>query len=292
MEASKPWVLRVFISWSGPATRRLADALHDLLPMVIQPLDVFVSSQDIGKGKRWRSEIDAHLGGSSFGIICLSRDNLDAPWIHFEAGALAKALPDKEEPAVCTYLLDIEYADVKNPLSEFEHTLATRDDTRRLVDTISRASGKLTERPLAKEPLDSLFDAFWPKLEAHIEEAKKLITAKDPVRSTDDMVRETLDIVRGLATRDPWGRKSYSLSELEGLMAAEPQQAGGFLYPSGTLPFSGSLTAFDRVIRANELARAEAFRADALARAKEHAARSEAARERAQTKTDDDPEKK
>ncbi len=48
-------------------------------------------STEIEKGKRWADEIMSGLEQAPIGILCLTQDNLDSKWLHFEAGALAKA---------------------------------------------------------------------------------------------------------------------------------------------------------------------------------------------------------
>lgn len=84
--------MKVFISWSGDVSRRAAMALKDWLPNVIQTVDPFVSSENIQKGARWFTDVGAELEAAKFGIICLTPDNLTAPWLLFEAGALSKSL--------------------------------------------------------------------------------------------------------------------------------------------------------------------------------------------------------
>jgi hypothetical protein len=71
--------------------------LRDWLPSVIQSLEPYVSSEDIDKGTRWSSDIAKELDNSAYGILCVTQDNLAAPWINFEAGALSKSV-DKRHP--------------------------------------------------------------------------------------------------------------------------------------------------------------------------------------------------
>lgn len=94
--------MKVFISWSGEVSHKVALALHDWLPCVLNEAKPFVSSEDIRKGNRWLLDISKELATTRFGIICLTPDNLTAPWILFEAGALSKSLKDSQ---VCTLLL-------------------------------------------------------------------------------------------------------------------------------------------------------------------------------------------
>src|SRR4051794_22380020 len=80
-------LMKVFISWSGDKSKATAEALRMWLKLVIQSVEPFVSSVDIAKGDRGLNVIANELAESSFGIICVTRDNNLAPWINFEAGA-------------------------------------------------------------------------------------------------------------------------------------------------------------------------------------------------------------
>ena len=125
--------MRVFLSWSGERSQALGSALKDWLPMVLQYVEPWMSNQDIAAGSRWAIEVGKELEQSNFGVLCLTRDNLDAPWLLFEAGALSKVV---EISAVCPYLLDVDVSEISGPLSQFQakknrqsgHTrLASRD---------------------------------------------------------------------------------------------------------------------------------------------------------------------
>jgi len=72
-----------------------------------------MSAEDIGKGARWSALLAGELAQAKIGILCLTRDNLAAPWMLFEAGALSKTL---ERTFVCPYLLGLRPADLGGPL--------------------------------------------------------------------------------------------------------------------------------------------------------------------------------
>ena len=79
----------IFISWSGPRSRAAAEALKDYLPMIVNAFNPWLSCADIDKGSGWLCELSGALATSKASIICLTPNNLTAPYILFESGALS-----------------------------------------------------------------------------------------------------------------------------------------------------------------------------------------------------------
>jgi hypothetical protein len=64
-----------------------------------------MSAKDIYAGARWSHELAKQISKSNFGILCVTRESMNKPWIMFEAGGLAKSL---DEGCVIPLLVDLE----------------------------------------------------------------------------------------------------------------------------------------------------------------------------------------
>lgn len=78
---------KMFISWSG--NPKIAEALKESLTDAFgtAELSVFVSSENISTGEEWFSAIKRNLQDSIMTLVCITKDNINAPWLYFEAGA-------------------------------------------------------------------------------------------------------------------------------------------------------------------------------------------------------------
>lgn len=161
--------MKVFVSWSGEASHEVAQALKDWLPNVIQAVDVFLSSEDIAKGSQWFNELGAALDESAFGILCLTRENLNAPWILFETGALGKRFGlGEKSPPISPLLINLKRSDLSGPFSHFNATLIEKDEIARLVTAINE---QLDASRLTDKKLEKAFLTNWPELEPRLRQA-------------------------------------------------------------------------------------------------------------------------
>lgn len=155
--------MKVFLSWSGDASHQIARALYGWLPMLIQRIEPYISSE-IDKGARWSTDIARELESSSFGIACVTNENKEAPWLLFEAGALSKSVA---EGRLAPLLCGIEQSDIqRSPISQFQMTKFERAEFLRLLHSINSSLGL---EALEVMVLDNLFDALWPSLSAAVE---------------------------------------------------------------------------------------------------------------------------
>lgn len=164
--------MKIFISWSGDASEEVAKALKDWLPNVfqaIQPGDVFLSSTDIPVGSQWFLELGKVLDASDFGILCLTRNNVGAPWILYEAGAVAKRF---ENARVAPLLIGLSKPDPSSPLSHFNTAGSDIGGIRRLANAINDQLGAAR---LTGNKLDNAVNAFWPQLEPALKRALAMV---------------------------------------------------------------------------------------------------------------------
>ena len=126
--------MKLFIRWSGLASNAVVKAFRDWIPGVINDVEPWMSEEDVAKGAHWPTRLGQELNDAKFGLICLTPQNLDQPWLLFEAGVLSKQI---EQTKVCPYLFRLEKSDVK-PLGHFQAALAIENDTLKLVHASMR----------------------------------------------------------------------------------------------------------------------------------------------------------
>lgn len=183
--------MRVFISWSGDQSRNVAAILAVWLPMVIQAIKPWTSIADIEKGEGWFSSIQQSLADSKgVGIFCLTATNLTAPWLAFEAGAIAS----QDKGRVATFLFGVESEAMKAPLALFQATKATmKEDVFRLLESLN----KRLNDPLSEGLLEKSFEANWQSLATQLA-AIPAPAIEPPKPSADQTLNEILGTVRRL----------------------------------------------------------------------------------------------
>ena len=224
--------MKVFISWSKDKSKLTAEALNKWLPKVIQAVEPWISP-DIEKGKRWSQEINDNLEKTKIGIFCLNQENLNEPWILFEAGAMAKT----KDAYVCTFLLDIKPTDVHQPLGQFQHTKYEKEDIRKLVHTINSALGKYNEKELTKEVLDEAFEKYWVDLDEELKKILKSKPSKSIERTEKELLEEILEILRNQQSSNTYGTSfGYPITGEPGTMT---------WYRRDTAPVAAYTAAYD-----------------------------------------------
>jgi hypothetical protein len=208
--------LKVFISWSGEKSKVVANKLRNWIPLLLQNVKPWMSEIDIKAGARWNNEIDNELSDTKFGIICVTKTNTEAPWLLFEAGAIAKSVAD--DTSVCPYLIDLEGPDIPaGPLAKFQ---AKKSDEKGTYDVLKAINDALGDDARSDDQLNTLFERFWPDLEKVISELPQEEGEQEKMRPADDMIKEILETVRKIAMNQGQGLLSPQLAWLnEGTLA-------------------------------------------------------------------------
>ena len=156
--------MHLFISWSGGRSHRLAVVMKEWLEShFADQITAFVSSE-IEKGKQWFPAVESQLRNADAGLVCLTPESLKSDWIAFEAGALATAVALKQrETRIFTYLLDLSPASLPGPLAAYQSTVATMEDTLRLVNSLLSYLGISPKDPAS---FASQWDDLQPRLAA------------------------------------------------------------------------------------------------------------------------------
>jgi len=186
--------MKVFISWSGERSELLAKALRDWLPLVIHYIEPWLSQSDIEAGERWSIEIAKELESTNFGIICVTPENLNSPWVLFEAGALAKSMQDGR---VIPLLLDLDFKNVSGPLSQFQAKKAENVGLRELIVSLNKAGAE----PVPDAKLSTLFNALVPELEKQIAAIPKAQAGTKNTRPQGEILEELVSSVRTVELR-------------------------------------------------------------------------------------------
>lgn len=133
----------------------------------------FFSDEDIPSGKRWELALGENLDRCDFGIIVCTPNNLSAPWLLFEAGALSKKLSSAQ---VCPLLFGADHEKVAAPLQQFQMRAFNRDNFYQLIKDINQC---LKDQRVKASILEKRYDSMWPELEDSVSDILKSSEQED-----------------------------------------------------------------------------------------------------------------
>jgi hypothetical protein len=186
--------MKVFLSWSGERGLEVAKVFKEYIPYVIQSVTPYFSSSDIDKGARWSTDIAKELEEANFGILCVTKDNLESQWLNFEAGALSKAI---DKAKVCPFLFDLKPSDISNsPILQFQMTNYEKDDIYKLFQSINCC---LNEKKLEEATLDKTFATFWDQIDEALKRIPSTQTTepkREKQKLDNTIIEEMLELLR------------------------------------------------------------------------------------------------
>ena len=186
---------RMTVAEPLPRSQRVALALKNWLKLVIQTSEPYVSASDIDKGAMWSSEIFAELESTDVGIVCVTPENLQRPWISFEAGAVAKRVGHAR---VMPFLFGMDKSGIpaNHPLFLFQSTTYDRADVQQMMLSLGKA-GNLPVGMM--DTIEQLSELLWPRLQAELDGIAKDPELQQPAKdhpSQNEMVAELLQLTR------------------------------------------------------------------------------------------------
>ncbi|HEY0379058.1 MAG TPA: TIR domain-containing protein [Pyrinomonadaceae bacterium] len=148
--AAKP--PRIFISWSGDESKKIANELKRFLDFTVRRGEPWVSDIIEG-GANWEAELVKALEETEFAIVCLTKTNVKASSIHYEVGYIAAC-----KKPICPYLFELQETEIDWPLSKHQAKKADAEGTRQMLITINKKLGVEDPETYSKEA----FKKWWP----------------------------------------------------------------------------------------------------------------------------------
>ena len=190
----------VFLSWSGSTSRQVAEVLSEWLPTVVQRVKPWISSRDIASGQRWFDQVSNTATSYSYGLFCLTPENINSRWMHYEAGALSSFGEDAH--IVGLLLQGLSPAQIGGPLGQYQHIVLNKSGMEKLLTDMNELAG---DDRLSQDVLARTFERAWPEFEDQYNTITAMASMANPVpeRSLRDMQEELLELVRSMhwATR-------------------------------------------------------------------------------------------
>jgi len=189
--------MKVFVSWShvDSASHNAAELVHQLLPLLHDSWQPFVSSHNLKAGVLWLNELFTELENTNFGIVCISGEPSDWSWVLFEAGSLAKAFSSSR---VVPLLIDIDPDQLPKPLKIFQAVTFDLHGLKALIETLCDAC-QFT--PQTKDIINSRLEVYWKQYKEEITKiiksvkapkGNKLAAKHTPKPHTDEQLLEIL----------------------------------------------------------------------------------------------------
>jgi len=224
--------MKVFISWSGERSHAVALSLKNFIGDIIQSVTPFVSDEDITSGERWNVRIKEELQENQYGILSITSDNKEAPWLLFEAGALSNST---HNIPVVPFLFDVEPSEMTgSPLLQFQAAFYyKKEHVWKLVSDINDACG---ENKLDSDRLKRAFDRCYDEFESALKEA--VPESNEPKEAEFDkthaILEELLDLTRGnqklLSSESQGAGINSKIEQLVDRLERQTRKGGNRLY--------------------------------------------------------------
>jgi hypothetical protein len=162
--------VKIFISWSGDLSREITKVLRIWLPKMFDRVEPWMSDIDVAAGSRALKDIEDRLNESDFGVIVVTTENHEKPWLNFEAGALSKRFDGSIARVVPLLVNFDDFYQVTTTIRQFQGVMLQKDEkpykdgVRKLLQSISTVAG--ADWPAVEARFDWSWDEFAEQIEA------------------------------------------------------------------------------------------------------------------------------
>ncbi len=202
-------------------SKDVATVWRNLVKETFDSVEPFMSEENIGAGERGLAKIAKELAGTSFGIIVVTQENQNSPWLNYEAGALSKDVDD-ETVRVAPSLVDFERkTDVTGPIGQFQASLLNREGVEYILVEIAKVVG-VEDASIRKRFANSWREEYESQFaSAKASRGDEPVTSR---RGNDEMLDEILTVVREIARSPMMSEPAEPLTPLERgeLLVLEP----------------------------------------------------------------------
>lgn len=157
--------MKVFLSWSGERSHRVARALKRHVESISSNVEAW-EADDLRPGAEWARSLIPNIERADVAVLCLTRRNLSAPWISFELGAFYRS---EVERAAVPYLLDVSRESLDFPVGMFQAVEADRSGTKKLFWRVAEGLG------IEEQSFEDIFGSrIWPNLAEELDEIRRV----------------------------------------------------------------------------------------------------------------------
>lgn len=136
--------MKIFLSWSKSKSKEISLAVKSFLEgMFRNSVTIWMSSESITYGSMFLNEIGNALKESDKCFAIITSENYTAPWIMYEAGAIAIRNYHKSNSNAKNAVIPILFDEIEdnkfrgNPLDQFQRLIFNRNNLNKLVKEIN-----------------------------------------------------------------------------------------------------------------------------------------------------------
>ena len=156
-------VMNVFIGWLGEASKEIASSLESWLNgMFDGRVSAYTTMDNLAAGSEWFHGLRRAMNDADCGLLCVTEDNVNSPWLSYEAGALSQNVE-----LLIPILFEVSPLRVSAPLRMFQSVPFGLDGMKELTYALNRSCG---DKGLSSQELERRFQARYPSFEMAVRE--------------------------------------------------------------------------------------------------------------------------